>query len=87
MDLVNVVYVHLLLFRCKQCNKPVSISGISEAGNLEVIDGHTYEVECRCGWLEDLLGVEALRHWVVPWEHGKYVPRPTERAEEIGFLN
>ena len=83
----HMAYVHLLLFCCKRCNKPVSISGISEVGNLEEIDGHTYEVECRCGWVENLLGVEALRHWVIPWEQRKDVQHMRVRSEEIGFSN
>ena len=87
MAVKHIAYVHLLLFCCKQCNKPVSISGVSDVGNLEEIDGNTYEVECRCGWLENLLGVEALRHWVVPWEQRDNVHHRIDRAEGIGFSN
>jgi hypothetical protein len=68
MDGNNVGYVHLLLFRCKRCKEPFAIPVTSPASNLEKIDGDTYSVECNCGWLQNLLGVEAVRHWVTPWE-------------------
>jgi hypothetical protein len=68
MNMKHVPYVHLLLFRCKRCDKPLAIPVVCEEGNLEKIDGDIYEVKCNCGWLENLLGVEASRHWVAPWE-------------------
>jgi hypothetical protein len=61
-------YVHSLLFRCKRCKEPLSISVMSAEGNLENIDGNCFDLRCECGWLKSLLGVEAIRHWVVPWE-------------------
>lgn len=57
-------YAHLLLFRCKQCGRPRPIRVMSEACNLENIDGELFEVRCECGWLERLLGVEAATHSV-----------------------
>ena len=61
-------YVHSLLFRCEECNGPLAISVSSEEVNLERIDGDIFDVECVCGWWKTLSGVEAVRHWVVPWE-------------------
>ena len=73
MDGKNLAYVHLLLFRCKRCKEPFAIPVTSTASNLEKIDGDTYSVECNCGWLQNLLGVEAVRHWVTPWEFAQSV--------------
>lgn len=61
-------YVHLLLFRCKRCNQPLAIPVRSEAGNLEKIDSDAFDVKCNCGWFQQLVGVEAARHWVATWE-------------------
>jgi len=61
-------YVHSLLFRCQECKGPLTISVASEEGNLERIDGDTFDIECTCGWGKNSLGVEAVRHWVVTWE-------------------
>lgn len=83
----NLGYVHLLLFRCKQCNEPVAVPVMRQARNLEEIDGDTYDLKCRCGYSDSLLGVEALAHWVVPWEDGKDVHHLTARTDEIGFTN
>ena len=84
MALNNVGYAHLLLFRCRQCNEPVAVPVLGQARNLEEIDGHTYDVKCRCGWSESLLGVEAIAHWVVPWEAVEHLAGQTD---EIGFAN
>jgi hypothetical protein len=69
-------YVHLLLFRCERCNEPLVIFMRSEAANLEEIDGNSYVVECHCGWSKSMLGVEAIRHWVTPWEDRQSVFGP-----------
>jgi hypothetical protein len=84
MALNNVGYAHLLLFRCRQCDEPVAVPVIGQASNLEEIDGHAYDVKCRCGWAESLLGVEAIAHWVVPWEAVQHL---TARTDETGFTN
>lgn len=61
-------YVHVLLFRCKRCKEPLVKSVPSEERNLERIDGDTFDVACNCGWFGNSVGVEAVRHWVSPWE-------------------
>lgn len=87
MALNNFGYAHLLLFRCKRCHEPVAVPITTQARNLEEIDGETYNVKCRCGRLERLLGVEALAHWVVPWEEEKDVQHLMQRTDEIRLLN
>ena len=83
----NFDYAHLLLFRCKQCDEPVAVPVMGQARNLEEIDGDTYDVKCRCGRSESLLGVEALAHWVVSWEGEKAAQHLTTPPGEIGFTN
>jgi hypothetical protein len=41
---------------------------MSGARNLETIDADTFAVQCECGWTKEILGVEAIRHWVTEWE-------------------
>ena len=71
----DLPYVHVLVFRCKHCHRPLLVPVMSEANNLEKVDGDTFEVGCQCGWWKELLGVEAARHWVAPWKAGPYVER------------
>ena len=80
MDMKDSPFVHLLLFSCKQCNKPLAIPMASEEGNLERIDGGIFDVRCECGWSQKMIGLEASRHWVASW----YGPRGNNfgRAEE-----
>jgi hypothetical protein len=66
-------YVHSLLFRCKQCKEPIAISAMSAERNLEKIDGDFFDVQCKCGRLKTLLGLEAVRHYVIPWEDAQNV--------------
>src|ERR1700692_607962 len=85
-------YSHLLLFRCKRCHEPVAISVMSEEGNLERIDGDTFDVECNCGWFRNSsLGVEAVRHWVTPWEFAQSVEHLSAAGDasvdNIGLAN
>jgi hypothetical protein len=61
-------YAHILLFLCQGCNKPLPIPVMSGARNLEKIDADTFDVQCECGWTKEILGVEAVRHWVIEWE-------------------
>jgi len=67
MNEKDLPYVHVLVFQCKHCNGPLLVPVVTEASNLEKVDGDTFDVECQCGWWKRLLGVEAARHWVAPW--------------------
>jgi hypothetical protein len=68
MDKENAPYVHLLVFRCDNCRKPILITVMSEERNLEMVDGQAFDVLCRCGCLKRALGMEAVVHKVAPWE-------------------
>jgi len=92
MDENKLAYVHLLLFRCKRCQEPVAISVMSEARNLERIYGETFDIECNCGWFRNSsLGVEAVRHWVTPWDSApsaEHLSAPGESTiENIGLAD
>jgi hypothetical protein len=39
--------------------------------NSEKIDGNPFDLLCECGWSKSLLGMQAIRHWVVPWLNGE----------------
>ena len=64
----NVPFVHSLVFRCDTCREPIPITLISEELNLEAVDGHAFDLLCKCGWLKRALGMEAAVHNVAPWE-------------------
>jgi len=58
---------HVLLFACPNCRRPLASACASEAKNLEVADGHWFNPHCHCGWTGDVIGLEAVKHWVEPW--------------------
>ena len=74
MDANRCPYLHVLLFRCEQCNGPLPVPVMSEAANLEKIDGDIFGVECRCGWLQNMFGAEAAMHWVALWDDARQLP-------------
>jgi hypothetical protein len=78
MDWKPPIYVHSLLFRCGQCKGPLFIAVTSTECNLEGIDADSFDVECKCGWLKTLLGLEAVSHHVTLWEDTQNVEHPKE---------
>jgi len=36
---------------------------------LEPADAHIFNLHCHCGWIAELAGFAALRHWVEMGEH------------------
>jgi RNase P subunit RPR2 len=73
-------YTHILLFACRSCNKPLPIPVMSAARNLEKIDADRFDVQCECGWEKELLGIEAMRHWVTEWERKDATEKPNQDA-------
>jgi len=67
MDSKPVTFVHSLLFRCRECKQPLPLCVMSADRNGEKIDGNSFELLCKCGWSKCVLGMQAIRHWVVPW--------------------
>ena len=68
LDKENVPFVHSLVFRCDGCREPIPIILMSEVLTLEKVDGHAFDLLCKCGWLKRALGMEAVVHNVAPWE-------------------
>jgi len=61
------VFVHVLLFECPKCGKPVSTHHTSSDSNLELVDGSAHDLTCQCGWSGSQLGLRARRHWTESW--------------------
>jgi len=66
-------FVHVLLFECPHCQKPTASALPRGERSLEKVDGASLPVHCFCGWSGDLVGINARKHWVEPWENG--IPR------------
>ena len=64
----DVAFVHVLLFQCPKCGSPLSAHRLAENGNLEEIDGSSFDLMCSCGWKGDRPGIRARKHWVEPWQ-------------------
>lgn len=64
-------FVHVLLFRCPQCNGPISTAVPTDERNMEQTDSTSFSTNCGgCGWTGSHNGIEAKRHWVEPWGLG-----------------
>jgi hypothetical protein len=68
MQTVTDSYAHVLLFGCPQCGTPLAAACASKQKNLEVADAHWFSPRCHCGWTGEVIGVQAVKHWVEPWK-------------------
>jgi hypothetical protein len=66
MDGICRSFVHALLFRCTRCQEFLPVFIAMPERNLENIDGTTFNLDCKCGWIKKLRGMQAVRHWVIP---------------------
>jgi hypothetical protein len=57
-------FIHVLLFECPECCKPVSSAIATNERNLENTDSHSFLIRCDCGWAGNQIGLSAKRHWV-----------------------
>ena len=64
------MYVHFFLFRCPGCKGFLARVCASPESNLEYADAHLFCLQCQCGWIKQLPGFAATRHWV---ELGEYI--------------
>lgn len=57
-------FVHVLLFECPECLKPLPSAIATSERNLENTDGRSFTISCDCGWAGSEMGLKARRHWV-----------------------
>lgn len=57
-------FVHVLLFECPQCSRPISSAIATNEKNLENTDIRSFAIRCECGWAGNQMGLSAKRHWV-----------------------
>lgn len=67
MDRHEAAFVHVLLFECPQCGNPLSAHRVVRDGNLEQVDGASFELTCECDWKGARPGIRARKHWVENW--------------------
>ena len=68
LEAVLQEFLHVLVFRCPKCTRPLAVSCISDKRSLEAADAHLFNPHCHCGWSGSLAGFVAVKHWVEPWE-------------------
>ena len=61
-------FAHTFLFRCPVCNGASTVVCFKSESNLETADEDIFRAKCLCGWIGELNGFMAVRHWVVEWE-------------------
>lgn len=59
-------FADVMFFDCPDCTLAISLSLTSDMRNFEGTDGHSYLLQCFCGWSGGLFGALARRHWVDP---------------------
>lgn len=72
------MFLHVLVFQCQQCGKPVCAATLSEMQSLEDIQASAFDVKCECGWSANWLGLKARKHWVDPWSDRDWVKPPAQ---------
>ena len=63
-----MAWVHVFLFKCPKCSRPQATASTSHRSSLEEEDAQLFDRSCECGWSGALLGLVAVKHWVVAWE-------------------
>jgi hypothetical protein len=61
-------FVHVLLFRCPTCGKPLTAAVASERLDRENVAVRVFRLPCPCDWSGVASGLTANQHWVEPWE-------------------
>jgi hypothetical protein len=60
-------FAHVLLFRCPDCGSPISLALATGERNMEQVDSRSFALQCNCGWIGNLIGLAARKHWVETW--------------------
>jgi len=76
MDSLTKPFVHILLFGCPNCSKPIAVAHATPEQNLEEIDARSFDAHCGCGWWGQLIGAASRKHWVEPWSKNGSSPVP-----------
>ena len=63
----EMAFVHVLLFECPECGNPLSAHKMAQDGNLEQVDGSSFDLKCACSWKGARPGIRARKHWVEAW--------------------
>jgi len=63
----GVEYLHVLIFECVGCSRPLAVIRVTGFRNLEPTDGEWFSLDCPCGWQKEVHGFEARRHWATEW--------------------
>ena len=66
------VFVHLLVYECQECGRPVPCAILSDQANPEDVDSQTVTFRCSCKSRSEVLGLNAKRHLVVDWQSSVY---------------
>ena len=61
-------YVHVLLFACPDCKRPLVSAAQHALRSPEEIDLRVFPLTCFCGWTGSAEGLFARRHWVDDWD-------------------
>ena len=65
------LFVHVLVFACPNCTRPLGVTHTANERNVEKVDGRSFDCRCQCQWEGKMFGANARRHWVEPWEAAK----------------
>ena len=61
-------YLHVLVFACPQCSKPLPFVQLNVLRSIEEIDAAVFNLTCDCGWKGEIRGFQARNHWVGEWQ-------------------
>jgi hypothetical protein len=67
MQRADETFVHVFLFECSQCARPVPAVITSKNRNPEEVDATLVEAKCACGRSIKVVAAAARRHLVVSW--------------------
>jgi hypothetical protein len=70
----TVQYVHVMLFACPHCARPLVATCVSSNKSLELAEAQWFSPTCHCGWNGDLAGITSAKHWVEPWRGKRLAP-------------
>ncbi len=67
-------FVHVLLFECSQCGRPILACIMSDDRSPEGVDATSFALKCHCHTAIEVPGAAAKRHWVESWQSTSETP-------------